>query len=69
MATATPPSAAVSPRQSPAAKRPPKIDAVDYMQRLQWQGRWLYNRSGVISGAGGERYYTPDHYKSFVPLN
>jgi len=23
----------------------------------------------IVSGQGGELYYTPDHYKSFIPLN
>ena len=23
----------------------------------------------IVRGAGGEMYYTPDHYKTFVPLN
>lgn len=23
----------------------------------------------VITGGGGELYYTPDHYRTFIPLN
>jgi len=23
----------------------------------------------IVRGAGGELYYTPDHYATFVPLN
>jgi guanyl-specific ribonuclease Sa len=23
----------------------------------------------IVSGQGGELYYTPDHYKTFIPLN
>lgn len=23
----------------------------------------------IVRGRGGELYYTPDHYKTFIPLN
>jgi filamentous hemagglutinin len=23
----------------------------------------------IVRGQGGELYYTPDHYKTFIPLN
>ncbi|HEX2873267.1 MAG TPA: RHS repeat-associated core domain-containing protein, partial [Polyangiaceae bacterium] len=36
------------PAAEPGGEATPKIDAVDYVQRLQWQGRWLYNRSGGL---------------------
>jgi RHS repeat-associated protein len=32
----------------PGGLAAPKIDGTDYFQRIQWQGRWLYNRSGGL---------------------